>query len=170
MKTWPIIGNLKKYNPYDTDAQVLGRALSALVPNLARGVYGEVGVLTDADIRTYTKTIPNLSQTDDVNKLVLAMTIDTLAGGYKRQLATQAAAWRDVSSFTGVYKELKSKADSIKKELGVLDEFEEGVDSDFEYTPSESAWYRPITFWLFGFGWGSEEWRPPEDNEEIGNF
>lgn len=67
-------------NPYNTDAQVLKAQLSSLIPNLARGVYGEVGVLTDQDIQNYAKTIPNLTSTEDVNKAVLAMTLDTIAG------------------------------------------------------------------------------------------
>jgi hypothetical protein len=51
-----------------------------------------VGVLTDNDIRLYAQTIPNLRQTKDVQKAVLAMTLDVVAGGYKRQLQTLAAA------------------------------------------------------------------------------
>jgi hypothetical protein len=66
-------------NPYDTDAQTLKAQLQSLIPNLARGVYGEVGVLTDNDIKNYAQTIPNLTQTEDVQKAILAMTLDTLA-------------------------------------------------------------------------------------------
>jgi hypothetical protein len=110
---------LRSINPYDTDAQVLKAQLNSLIPNLARGVYGEVGVLTDADIVNYAKTIPNLTSTNDVNNAVLAMTLDTIAGGYKKQLRTLAASGRDVSGFVSLYEEIKSQADSLKAGLQV---------------------------------------------------
>lgn len=117
IQTGPVLWKLKQLNPYDTDAQVLTASLNALIPNLARGVYGEVGVLTDNDIRQYSKTIPNLTQTNDVNNAVLALTLDTIAWGYKRQLQTLAAAWKDVSWFSGIYESLKAQSDSIKSQI-----------------------------------------------------
>jgi hypothetical protein len=113
-KTWPIIGRLRWMNPYDTDAKVLASSLSALIPNLARWVYGEVGVLTDNDIRNYARTVPTLTQTNDVNNAVLALTLDTIAWWYKRQLQTLAAAGKDVSGFAGLYESIKSQAESIR--------------------------------------------------------
>lgn len=118
-KTWPILGRLKNLNPYDTDAQVLKRSLNSLVPNLARGVYGEVWVLTDNDIRLYSDTIPNLTQTEDVNKAVLAMTLQTLAEGYKKQLQINAAAGKDVSWFSGLYDSLSWQVDWLRAEIGM---------------------------------------------------
>jgi hypothetical protein len=79
IKTGPILGRLRSMNPYDTPAQTLKAQLNSLIPNLARGVYGEVGVLTDQDIQNYAKTIPNLTSTEDVNNAILAMTLDTIA-------------------------------------------------------------------------------------------
>jgi len=117
MDTWPILWRIKALNPYDTDAQVLSASLNALIPNLARWVYWEVGVLTDNDIRQYAKTIPNLTQTADVNNAVLAMTLDTIAGGYKRQLQTLAASGKDVSGFAGIYESIKAQADSLRASI-----------------------------------------------------
>jgi hypothetical protein len=37
-------------------------------------------VLTDNDIKLYAKTLPTLESTADVNKAVLAYTLDVLAG------------------------------------------------------------------------------------------
>lgn len=115
--TGPILGRLRSMNPYDTPVQTLKAQLNALIPNLARGVYGEVGVLTDQDIANYAKTIPNLASTEDTNKAVLAMTLDTIAGGYKKQLRTLAASGRDVSGFASLYDEIKSQADYLKSQL-----------------------------------------------------
>jgi len=117
IKTWPILWRIRAMNPYDTDAQTLASSLNWLIPNLARWVYGEVWVLTDNDIRIYARTVPNLTQTNDVNNAVLALTLDTIAWGYKRQLQTLAAAWKDVSGFAGLYDSIKAQADSIKASI-----------------------------------------------------
>lgn len=108
MKTWPIIWTLRQYNPYDSNAQALKAQLNSLVPNIARWVYWEVWVLTDADIELYKKTLPNIQSTDDTNKLVLAMTLNTMLNWYKGQLQTLAWTWRDVSRLQGKYKEYES--------------------------------------------------------------
>ncbi len=117
MDTWPILWKLRAINPYDTNAQVLKAQLQALIPNLARWVYGEVWVLTDADIKNYAQTIPNLTQTKDVQNAILALTLDTLAWGYKNQLQTLAASKRDVSWFAWLYESIKWQADAIRSSI-----------------------------------------------------
>ena len=119
MDTWPILWKLRSINPYDTDAQTLKTMLQWLVPTLARWVYGEVWVLTDNDIKLYAKTLPNLSSTEDVNKAVLAYTLDVLAWWYKSQLRSLAGQWYDVSGMEWVYADIKSRADVIRNELGM---------------------------------------------------
>lgn len=129
MDTWPVIWRLRNINPYDTDAQTLKAQLQSLIPNLARGVYGEVGVLTDNDIRNYAQTIPNLTQTKDVQKAILAMTLDTLAAWYKNQLQALAAAKRDVSWFAWLYESIKWQADSLRSEIG---NWQQSIESEMQ--------------------------------------
>lgn len=117
MNTWPIIGALRKLNPYDTDAQVLKAAIQGLVPTIARGIYGEVGVLTDNDVRLYAKTLPTLTWTDEINKWVLAVTLDVLAGGYLTQLKSLAGQGYDVSGMQWVYDNIKGQADLLRQGL-----------------------------------------------------
>ena len=121
MKTWPIVWELASINPYKTDAQVLKAQLTALIPNLARWVYWEVWVLTDNDVRLYSKTIPNLTSTNDVNDAVLAMTLKVVAWGYKRQLQNLAAAWQDVSWFQWLYDNLTWQVEAIETRLWIKD-------------------------------------------------
>jgi hypothetical protein len=69
--TGPVVGFFRNLNPYDTTAQAFLAKLRATVPNLARGVFGEVGVLTDADIKNYMATLPNIKAPQDrATKLV----------------------------------------------------------------------------------------------------
>lgn len=111
--TGPIVGTLREYNPYDPNAQALKARLNSLVPNIARGVYGEVGVLTDADIELYKKTLPNLRSTEDTNKLVLAMTLSAMINGFKTQIQIDGAGGRDVSGFAGTVKRYENEVSSL---------------------------------------------------------
>jgi hypothetical protein len=79
---------------------------------------GEVGVLTDADIENYSKTIANLRSTVDVNKAVMAMTLDIATRSLANQLNSLSAGGRDVSNFEAIYTGLNSKATKLKSELG----------------------------------------------------
>lgn len=141
LDTWPIVWRLKNINPYDTDAQTLKAQLTALIPNLARGVYWEVGVLTDNDVRLYSQTIPNLTSTSDTNDAVLAMTLKVVAGWYKRQLQSLAASWKDVSWFEWLYQNLTGQVEAIENRLWIswnlstIDSLESEFNS-WENTPS----------------------------------
>lgn len=119
MSTWPILGKLKSINPYDTDAQVLKAQLTWLIPTIARWVYGEVWVLTDADVRLYAQTLPNLQGTQAKNEWVLAFTLDVLASWYKKQLSSLAWQWYDVSWLEWEYLNIKWQADALKSKLWI---------------------------------------------------
>lgn len=113
VKTGPLVGAFKSANPWDTQGQTIKASLNAIVPNLARGIYGEVGVLTDNDIKTYSGTIPNLKSTEDVRNAVLYITLDMIGKSIKNTLSVNAAAGRDVSGFTDIYTEMESTKNSI---------------------------------------------------------
>lgn len=112
--TGPILWILRSNDPYDKKARQIQVAINAMVPTLARWVYGEVGVLTDKDMENYSKTVPNLKSPEEVNNAILAMTLNMLAQGYKNQLRTLAAAGKDVSGFWGVYKNIMDQVDVLK--------------------------------------------------------
>ena len=118
-KTDPILGTIRSMNPYDFDVRAIQSTLQATVPNLARGVYGEVGVLTDNDIKNYINTLPNIKGTEKQNKFVMAMTMRSLMRGFESQLEVLGAAGYDISGFSNVYERMKSTANNIDKELGI---------------------------------------------------
>lgn len=113
VKTGPIVGQFKGANPWDTNAQTIKASLNAIVPNLARGIYGEVGVLTDNDIKTYSKTLPNLTSTEAVRNAVLYITLDMIGKSISNTLSVNAAAGRDVSGFVDIYTEMQNTKNSI---------------------------------------------------------
>jgi hypothetical protein len=118
-QTGPITGFIRSRNPYDTKAQLIQRELTAIVPNLARGVFGEVGVLTDNDVRLYSRTMAGLTATADVNKAVQALTLKTVQRSIEDQLQTMAASGIDVSKFKNQYLNVKNTVNRLEIELGV---------------------------------------------------
>ncbi len=111
--TGPILGIIRSNDPYDKKAQLIKAQLAAIVPNLARGVYGEVGVLTDNDIKNYSQTLPNLTSTEDVRNLILGATIKSVQRSLETKIRTQAGLGRDVSGLLNLYTSVSTKADSL---------------------------------------------------------
>jgi hypothetical protein len=115
--TGPIWGTVRSNNPYDTKAQTIKAQLTAIVPNLARGIYGEVGVLTDNDVALYAKTLPNLQSTQEVSRMVLSATIRSVQRSIENKMAIEAGSGRDVSGLVDMYLKVKAKADAIEAEV-----------------------------------------------------
>ncbi len=111
----PITGIFKSANPYDTKAQSIKAQLSAIVPNLARGIYGEVGVLTDNDVQIYSRTLPNLRSTEEVRKAVLGLTIRSIQRAIENKIRINAGTNRDLSNpaLIQTYLEVKGQADKL---------------------------------------------------------
>jgi len=106
MSTGPLVGLFRGNNPWDTNAQKIKSQLNAIVPNLARGIYGEVGVLTDNDIKNYAKTLPTLQSPEAVRNAVLAITVNQIKKSIENKVKTNASAGKDVSGFLTQYKEM----------------------------------------------------------------
>lgn len=136
--TGPLSGLFRGANPWDTNAQTIKAQLNAIVPNLARGVYGEVGVLTDNDIKTYSQTLPNLKSTEDVRNAVLGITVDLIGKSIKRTLEINAANGKDVSGFVDIYLEMNNTRDSVFSQIpgykgaGTKSLQEQGITKDEE--------------------------------------
>lgn len=105
----------------NADVGTINAQLQAIVPNLARGVYGEVGVLTDNDIANYRKTLPNLTSPKDQNDAVLALTLKAVQNNLKNTLVTSANSKKDVSRFIPQYNEVTQKINAINDRIGVND-------------------------------------------------
>ena len=105
-KMGPISGNLLKRNPYDEDVQLLQNYMTALIPTIARGVYGEVGVLTQADIDNYSKLIPNITQSPSLAK----STLEFLSKDIERAKNNKFDIWESTNyDVEGLRKFVKTK-------------------------------------------------------------
>ena len=116
-KTWPAIWRLIKENPYNVNAKTIQAWIQGTLPNWARWVFNEVWVLTDQDIKNYAETIPNLTNTEDQNKAILAMDLQILWNSYTSQLEWLARWHYDVSWYIWKIKDLQIKVNKLRKEI-----------------------------------------------------
>jgi hypothetical protein len=113
----PIVGRIKGMNPYNVDAARLSALAMAAVPNLARGVFGEVGVLTDADIENYKKLVPNGASSAEVAAAIVQMLRTKLNDAYGariREAKGQRYSTEGYSDQLGIAKVGPEAADPIK--------------------------------------------------------
>lgn len=113
------VNNLLAAVGQNADVGTINAQLQAIVPNLARGVYGEVGVLTDNDIANYRKTLPLLTMPKDQNDAILALTLKVVQKNLKNTLDTAANSKMDVSRFAPKYQEVTNKINEINDRIGV---------------------------------------------------
>jgi len=99
-RTGPLTGRAAGWTTtWNKDFKVMEQLVNATVPNLARGVFREVGVLTDSDVERYRNMLPNAKTDPEVAKS-LFMELDTkLRRGYEMVLDNYRRAGRDVSGF-----------------------------------------------------------------------
>lgn len=114
----PIVGYMKSLNPYDFDARAVNAQVTALVPSVARALYGEVGVLTDQDIARYLKTLPNIRSTEDQNKFIATMTLANAKRSYEQTLLNAASSGVNVSGFVDSYRNMSATLDRLEREIG----------------------------------------------------
>lgn len=112
-ETGPIWGTIRSNNPYDAKAKIIEGQLNSIVPNLARGIYGEVGVLTDNDVKIYSKTLPNLKSVEEVRTAMLGLTVLSIQRSIENKIANAGRGNRDVSGFLDVYTQIKATADEL---------------------------------------------------------
>ena len=111
--TGPIVGIFRGANPYDVKAKLLQAQITKIIPGLARGVFGEVGVLTDQDVALYSRTLGTLKSPKEVNDLLTSAAIKMVANSYEDKLRGMAESRVNVSGFLPGLKDLKDTARQI---------------------------------------------------------
>jgi hypothetical protein len=96
----PLVDSLMSLAQQDASTSDFKASVQKLIPKLARGVFGEVGVLTDQDIENYKRTVASLSQSPEANELVMAQTQALIARGIRNKLERLASDGYNVSSYS----------------------------------------------------------------------
>jgi hypothetical protein len=95
----PVSGRAKALVGMGTNPRIaeIENLVTAATPNLARGVFREVGVLTDADVERYKKLLPNANDTAEIRAKKVADLRARMKATTEETLATLKAAGRDVA-------------------------------------------------------------------------
>ena len=115
--TGPLLGIARGYNPYDVDAQSVENMVTSLVSGLARGVFGEVGVLTDKDVDRYKKLIPNMRTDPKVAQQIMKDLRKKLESTEKANLGVWEKAGYNVKGFQKTKSPEQIKLETLAKEL-----------------------------------------------------
>lgn len=118
----PITGFLREKNPYDVDAQYLNKLVESVVPGLARTVFGEVGVLTDADVKRYKEMVPNMKTEQQVAEALIKMLDKKITASYDGYIKTAKKAGYDVGGFEAASAEEKAATDTTAAQSGLYNE------------------------------------------------
>ena len=95
----PLLGRLRGKNPYDETNALLEQSINSTVPNLARGVFREVGVLTDEDVKRYKQLLPTLKDPPATRQKKMEALYKRLEEGQRGTLDELQKAGRDVSGY-----------------------------------------------------------------------
>lgn len=97
----PVAGRLvgPVAGEYDKLYQLLENAINKTVPGLARGVFGEVGVLTDRDVDRYTRLLPTARKDPTIARALLEDITQTVDRAERTLLDTYDKRGSDVSGF-----------------------------------------------------------------------
>lgn len=118
-KTGPMVGFWRQFKSglgFDDKAALIKAQITKIIPGLARGVFNEVGVLTDQDVAMYSRTIGNLNTPEEVNEALTRAAMDMVARGFENKLATLAKSRKNVSGYLSQLKDVKLQS---RKLLGV---------------------------------------------------
>jgi len=85
------------------DRAIFEAALNSIIPGLARGTYGEVGVLTDHDIENYKKTVASLGQQEAVNRILMEKTKKLIRYSLELELEGAVSNQKNVSGYVTQY-------------------------------------------------------------------
>ena len=120
--TGPMVGFWRQFKSglgFDDKALLIKAQITKIIPGLARGVFNEVGVLTDQDVAMYSRTIGNLNTPEEVNEALTNAAMDMVARGFENKLSTLAKSRKNVSGYLDQLRDVKKQSQAL---LGTEDE------------------------------------------------
>lgn len=95
----PAMGRISKNNPYYSQVQAFMRTAKSAIPNLARGPFAEVGVLTDQDVAFYQSLLADMTDTPGTVAQVMDELKTKLADEYKNSYGVFSMSGNDMTQF-----------------------------------------------------------------------
>lgn len=118
--TGPIAGRLQALDPYNPKRIAIEAQITRIVPGLARGIFNEVGVLTDQDVERYRNTLANPNMTDEQIDLLHRDTLSKIDQSIIITLDTFSMAGYDTTNFTEKETDTMSDDDAYEEYLRVI--------------------------------------------------
>jgi hypothetical protein len=112
-KTGPVKGRINDKKFWDADTATIKAKIQGLIPTVARGVFGEVGVLTDQDIENYKQTIPNMKTPQEAVDKIYQGLLKTIKSRIDNTYQSYANAGYDVSGYADTYYKTQERINSI---------------------------------------------------------
>lgn len=100
-------GALSPTGQQDTDTVAFRSRIASMVTGIARGVFGEVGVLTDADIERYQALLADPKNPADLNIVLSEMLLDTVRKKADTMFTSLASSGKNVSGLIPIYNEIQ---------------------------------------------------------------
>ena len=100
-------GALSPTGQQDTDTVAFRSRIASMVTGIARGVFGEVGVLTDADIERYQALLADPKNPADLNIVLSEMLMDTVRKKADTLFTSLASSGKNVSGLIPIYNEIQ---------------------------------------------------------------
>lgn len=89
------------------DLAAFRNRIAMMVTDLARGVFGEVGVLTDADVMRYEKLLADPRTPAETNIILSEMLLDTVRKKADTLFTSLASSGKNVSGLVPIYNEIQ---------------------------------------------------------------
>lgn len=99
----PGIGQVRNLNPLDDRVVRFNQVLTQTIPGLARGIFREVGVLTDEDVKRYTDAIADPTLTVDQARNAFNDLKERVDISMKNQIQVWDANGKRVKGFNDLY-------------------------------------------------------------------
>lgn len=103
-----VFRNALANNKFDDAAEEFNARVNAVLPGIARGVYGEVGVLTDTDLERYKDTLPQIRSSQELKEVLLKMTQDNLSSNVNSIIDTAARSNINVAGYADLIEKVKT--------------------------------------------------------------
>ena len=130
--------NLQAKAAEDISTKQFESLVIGLVPTAARGLFGEVGVLTDNDVNRYKQTMASATNTQEENAAIQNILMDVASKQIGLTLETAARSGQNVSGFSGRYIDTIDRIEKQKEFIGQAEISKETNDSLFSL-PTETT-------------------------------
>jgi len=105
-------------------------AVTQLIPKYARGTMGEVGVLTNEDIKNYAATVASMDNSPGANKKIMAVTKVFIHNALRKKVKRMLLEAKNVKGYAAQYAAFAARNTPVIAYLSV-DQMERQMASDF---------------------------------------